>query len=181
MRSLLAVTLLVGLSTVGWSDTIHTNVDQSNSTPIEVAAFANLNLSSVIPVEIDLIYVDKDKNPFLARLALKQGGSQFFTPGALGTCDILVSPGSTSGSCMATAGFVPSNPTIAFGLYEPDSPNTPDTSSADYWVVTSVSVTQTTSTSTPEPSTASLLLVALGASSWAARHYRLSGSGKARL
>jgi hypothetical protein len=182
MRSLLVAAFVVGLSTVGWSDILVTPNDQSNATPIEFALVTNVNFSPLVPVDVTVTYVDKDPNPFGARLAVTQGVQGSFKPLPVGMCDFVVMPGTTSDGCIASAGFVPSNNfQVGFFLYDPNNPTQPDTSSANYWQVTDVSVTPVTTTTTPEPSTASLLLVALGATAWTCRRYRHCGTTKARL
>ena len=171
MRNLCAGVLLLALSTVAWSDSITpVGVDQSMSAPVELAAF-NINLSPVIPVNVGVTYTDLDSSSFLARLAVNQGSG--WSLGAVGMCDILVNPGSSSESCTATAGFLPGNTNfqVGFEMFDPKAPTTQlGNPASGFWHVTDVSVMPATTT-VPEPSTASLLLVAVVASAWLCRRY----------
>jgi len=187
MRTLFASALLIGLSTVGWSDTFFVNMDQSMSAPIELAFF-NLNLSPVIPVNVMVTYTDLDTSPFLARLAVNQGSG--WNLGAVGMCDILVNPGSTSGNCTATGGFLPGNTDfhVGFEMFDPNAPThqlgdptsapnagcVSDPTKSCFWHVADITVSASTNTAVPEPSTLSLLFVVLGITVWGVRRHRLS-------
>jgi hypothetical protein len=164
MRSLFAGALLIGLSTVGWSDIITPGgVDQSMSAPIELALF-NKNLSPVIPVNVTVTYTDLDSSAFLARLAVNEGSG--WTLETVGVCDILVDPGSTSKSCTASVGFFPGNTNfqVGFEMFDPNAPTHQlGNPASGFWHVTDVSVSPATTTTTPEPSAASLLFLALAA------------------
>jgi hypothetical protein len=170
MRNLFTGLLLFALSTVGWSDIITPGgVDQSMSAPIELAAF-NISLSQVIPVNVSVTYTDLDISPFLARLAVNEGSG--WNLGAVGMCDILVNPGSSSGSCTATAGFLPDDTKfqVGFEMFDPTAPTHQlGNPASGFWHVTDVSVTP--ATTMPEPSTACLLLLAVVATAWVRRRY----------